>query len=695
MQRSKRPVWQAALGSAALAMPVLAMAQPVPGTSSAPTASPAAASTGKSTLQQRFDAATTAWDEGNCAAVLPLLTTLAAEPAVKPGTLPANLIGLRRGYCLIQTGKADVGEPMLADALPRLKNASVDLSADIVMGETALGNQAMARWDRDTALAHYRTALALLKGEARAPLLVRIAMVTMFDRTNTAIDAANEGLALQAGKAKPDKIMEARWHTLIGRTLLNQGDIQGGYAHLTQALSRMGGLDTTVSLEEAMLRQDLAQAALLTHRNEEARRYMAMSGAGRIAGSAFAKAAVLDAPTCGPDTGLSPDDMAVIEFAVDSDGQVIGAQPVYSTAGYAKATALARAVSQWRWKPEDAASLPQFFRYSARVEVRCTRSEGSASVVTPALGVIHSWTSQQLGAAIPGRRDDWPAWLALAEAARTSGNAASELAARVELLPVDLRNAEDQIASVDRALSLLGDPAVPAPVRNLSRVLLMQGRANALREKRHQSRGYAQPIDGAVAALADEPAIAADPLAQSTALLLAVPARPSAADAVRVTAMVMHVANDDRLPTHHPLRQYAQLRLANDFARQGNMVEAQRRFLSTGLTETQCALIGPKPVVTQVDTASAYPTSAIEWGMEGWTISEFDILADGRTSGTRILASYPPFVFDESATQMMSKARYQSSFRPTGMSGCSAKVEPITFSIPGNANTAREIKRKS
>jgi hypothetical protein len=661
-----------------------------------------AASASKVSLQERFNTASAAWEKNDCATALPLFAALATDPHLKPGSLPASVIALRRGLCLIRTKHGDEGEAMVAAALPGVRAGGQGFDADVAMGEFRLGAQAMARWDHDTALAHLRASLALEHGAGRLEALASIAQLTAFDGGREGLDAVDEALRiLQSAGAAPDKAALADWHTLHARILLNQGDIKGGRAELKAALALSGGEKNHVNLTEALLRADVAQAAMLDHDKDEAYRFMALSGAGRIEKSPFAKARVMEPPSCGPDTGLTNEDSAVVEFGIGGDGLVAYAQPIYSAGNYAKVSAFARAVSTWAWAPQDAANIPDFFRAASRIELRCTNADGNggggASPMTPLRNRFIEWAQGVTGPYLPAQPlgDDkplaWPTLVAAGQAAQDRKDDAAELAIRTLLAPIDLRMPDMVRASIDRAMVLAQGAGQPPAARNAALVLLTAAALDA--QERHKDDGSAS---AALVALAHDPGVAGDALAQDTALLLAATRRARASDNVQTAEALQRVAGDARLGDRHPLRQFAQLRLANDAARKGDLAQAQDLFQATGLSTEQCALIGPKPAMTSDGAgASAFPTDALRWGFEGWVRTEFDIQADGHTVGARAVVSYPPFIFANAAQRILNGARYQSSFRPNGGAACSANNEMVKFMIPGNMSTVSVTKKKT
>lgn len=645
----------------------------------------------KPDLQTLFNAATEAWVANDCVKALPIFAQLADDPRIKPGTLPYAAIAVRRGDCLIATGETAQGEAMVQQGLPQLAKAGEDFANEVMRVEQRLGGLAAARWDHDTALGHYRAALALQKGDERSQTLMWLAQLTAFDSDNQALDAVEEGYALASAGAKPDKSAQAMWQMMKGRILLNHGRTKEGRAALEQALKLSPGTNGRLSVEEALLRADLAQAAMLTKDRETAYRFMAESGAGRLEKSLFTKAGHMEPPMCGPDTGLEPEDRAVVEFSISALGQVESARTVYANGSYAKASAFAHAVQQWVWPREDAARIPEFFRVATRVEVVCTRAEGKGGIssLNPLLTRFSQWAPAGGPNGLP-----WSQWLAAAETAQKAGKDDAELAARVRLALVDLRGEQDRQASIERGLVLArgGSQAIPAQAAHAALVLLESSRSKTGHKEQDEERLAMDRL----LALADDPALAQDALAQDSALLIGAPRRPRSDQAERARAALIRVAQDQRLGEHHPLRQFAQLRLANEAARSGDLDKAGQWFAATGLTQEQCALIGPRPALTNSNSApSHFPNEALRYGFEGWARTEFDIQADGHTAQVRTVIAYPPFVFTDAARDMFTGVRYQSSYRPDRGAACSASSDFVRFVIPGNVNTVKVIKSKS
>jgi hypothetical protein len=181
----------------------------------------------------------------------------------------------------------------------------------------------------------------------------------------------------------------------------------------------------------------------------------------------------------------------------------------------------------------------------------------------------------------------------------------------------------------------------------------------------------------------NDPVVAADPLARNTLRVHLAGQRARTATGMEQVALLEAVAADSGLEDGNPVRQVALLRLANIAAKQKRYADAQALFARTGLSEQQCALLGDIPhMKSDGVTGASYPNAALEMGFEGWTQVEYDIAADGRTANQRALIAYPPFVFGDAARDIVSRARYDPSFRPSGSLACTGSNNTVRFIIP-------------
>ncbi|MDE2596764.1 MAG: energy transducer TonB [Sphingomonadales bacterium] len=631
-------------------------------------------------LQQMFNQASEAEVAGKCDVALPIFARLAVDRRVRPGSIPAGAIAVRRGNCLIATGASDEGERAILAGLPILEAGGAGFDAEVAKAHTFLGRLAEARWSHDEAVGHYTAALTRLVGEQRVPALMLLANVRAFDSGPEPLAAVDEALKLLAANAKADQLTHAAFHTVRGRILMNRGENKAALAEMKQALALSGGLSNRVSLSQVAIRGDLAQAAMLNGDKDSARLYLAYTGAGRIEQSPFTHAAVMEPPPCGSETGLTPADVAIVEFGIGDNGDVGSARTIYSRGGYAVATAFARAVSQWHWRPEEIAKVPVFYRALSRVELRCSVAGGGRPEVgAPLAERFGAWAATQLreDAALPTATGARLARLDAIAAARSAAGDPRGAVAALVLRSQSETKADAALAAIDRAQAVAAQADLPADVRNAMQVF----RDWYLHRKSLEHREFEpRTIVPEFLALARDPALAQDALAQATLRLLAVPAVPPAAQRDAAIAELTVVADDARLAEHHPLRQLALLQLANIAADAKQFDRAQGWFRRTGLNGQQCALIGPLPALRSSGAGSSdYPEEAWRMGFEGWVRLEYDISADGRAVDSRPIVAYPPIVFADSANAMARGFRFTASFRPEGGEACTANQSTINF----------------
>jgi tetratricopeptide (TPR) repeat protein len=638
------------------------------------------------TLQQQFDAASDALAAGECNKAIPLFEALQRNPGVKSGSIPAAAIAVRKGTCLIRLGRLDEGESSVSAGLARLEKAGEQYALDVSFAYQALGKASLARADYPEARKRLETALTLQKGGDRVLTLSWLARATAFDPGPEPLAYSEEAIRLASAEAKPSKDMLAQLWDLHARVLMNRGESAKAYAELKKALQLSGGLTTKTSVAEASLRGDLALAALLLGKDDDARLYLAYTGAGRISESPFATGANMDPPECGEETGLKPGDSAVVEFGIAENGEVAYAETVQTAGGPKVAAAFARAVKDWYWRSDLLAKIPLFYRAATRLELRCSTAGGSMPAVTTPLNErFVAWAAPQIAmdvdkAGLPAAVASMKAILADRE---QKGDVAGQVAAAGLLALYDPVTDATMLANLDRAIAVGEKGAVPVEALNFLRVeRLIMSRAPQ-GNGRHEI--FRSVPAAEYVALAESPPIAADPIAADV-LLVRAASPPDRRPQAAAGDWLRRVAEDTRLPEHHALRQVARLKLANRAAAAGDLAAAQGYFSATGLTERQCALIGATPSRTSSGVSSGdFPMEAMRYGFEGWVRLEFDISPDGKPSGVRPIAAYPPFVFVDAAQGMSRDFRYESSYRPSGGAACAGNHETVRFILPGGA----------
>ena len=644
----------------------------------APNAAPAPAAGG--TLQERFNAASELAAADKCIEAVPRFEALEKSPHVKPGSFAAASIAVRKGTCLVRLARYSEGESAIDTGLAALVAAGPKFASDVSDARLALGDVHMARSDRAGAAGYFRQALESRTGETRLVPLARLSRALAFDGGEAALAPSREALQILGSGSQTNKLVLAGYHTLYARTLLNQGRNEEAYTELRQALSLSGGLTFRSSVEQFSLRSDLAMAAMLTKHPSDARRYLAYTGAGRTRGAPLMPAESMESPLCGTETGLRPDDVAIVEFGIRDDGTISHAETVYSRGGPEVAAAFEQAVREWYWKPEDAAKLPPFYRAAVRMELRCSNRLGDApDVWAPLTTRFREWAQSALPATATAGDDRKSVLNTMRPlAADTSG--ATSPAARAAALGLILSYdpfAPD--ASAQTALDLATGAQAPPAAINWLRVEQLR---RSIKHGSYETGNQAgKPRPQTFTQLAGDPALATDPLAVDTLLLAAAQERFYRRQPQSNT-WLLSVAQDARLPEHHPLRQLSWLELANRAAANHDLPQAQDYYGKTGLTAEQCALISLPPAMRRSNaTGSSYPLSALFLGFEGWVNIEHDIKADGTPANVRALAAYPPLIFIEAATALAGNVQYDPTYRPEQSTACSAHSVVIGFGL--------------
>jgi hypothetical protein len=620
-------------------------------------------------LQQRFDAASdAAATPGKCGEAVAAFEAIEQSGAAKRSALVAAAIDVRKGRCLVLLGRDAEGEAAIRRGLPQLKARGETFANDVRDATIMLGQAAYRRFDFDAAVTEYQAALAPSTGLNRVLPLNLLAQALMFDRDGRALRYAEEARTIITTSPGANKRDIAKVQTIYARVLLNAGRDKEAYAELRDSLAKQGGLSLKVSLDDLATRSDLAIAALRNNDLANARRYLVYTGAGRMKDAPFSRAVAMDPPACDPAAGLKPEDVAIVEFTLESDGRVLGVTPIYTTGRRASAIAFAQAVSDWSWRAEDAKAIPLIFRASTRVELRCARAPDAPSILRPAREANDAWFLSK-GLATPAW-EDMPAARALPlQRAAILGNDVSSLRAAIAVALNPAADEKEQDAMRHRARALAVALQAPATI---SAVVV------ASDVKGYDAGKYRAALRAALA----EPASAADPIAAGTLrLAIAAPLFRSRSpdDALALLAEVIAAP----LPDGHPLKVAALLQQANLLAAANDFAGAQAAYQRTGLTVEQCALIGLRPATTRSGASSSdYPMAAAQMGFEGWVRTEFDITADGRTATQRAIIAYPPFIFNDAAIGIARDARFTSSFRPEGALACSGQQQSLIFSLP-------------
>lgn len=649
---------------------LLATAEPAP-----PPPAPA-----KLTLQQRFDAASQAGEEGRCSEAVTAFEALEQMPAAMKAPIVRAAVSVRKGICLVKLGNPTEGEAAIQQGLPALTEAGDNFSLDVVTARLALGKAAHDQLDYERAGGEYRKALALAQGPTRLRALFGLAQVSLFDPGPEPLSYIDQAMQIVQATPAMSKDLQAQLMTLKARILLNRGEHEAGYALLKDALKLQGGLTLKVSLADIATRSDLAIAAMLLKKSDDARNYLAYTGAGLMDQAPFSFAENMDAPLCGATSGLTPADYAVVEFSIADDGSAFGIQPIYSTGGRDVALAFARAVTRWSWINGNVKEIKPFFRYAMRVEMRCTTVGERPNITEPITARFSDWAAPFLTGSLAVRNEYEIAAQAgtLLDQARKKGDDNATIALLGALILNPVTGQSQDAAYADEALQLAEHKGAPAGIINWFRLQKTALAQKANQSSRSSYRAALRQLLPAVLASGDDLAI------NSIRLMIASPGYRLAAPE-DAPALLDAVIADSAMSGDHPLKVNALLQRASLAAQKKDFALAQKSFEQTGLSTEQCAFIGAAPALRRSGVSSAdYPIDAMRMGFEGWVRVEFDVDATGHTRQPRALIAYPPFVFANTAAGMAKDFVYESSYRPGGDTACAGAQQNINFRMNAN-----------
>jgi tetratricopeptide (TPR) repeat protein len=631
----------------------------------APSAAPAQPS-----IQQAFEAATTLQQDGKWDQALEAYRALEQRVGTERSKA---IMRLRESKALMQLGRFDEARPMAVAALAVLPESDTSLRDDRLIALFDIAEIDRSALDYASAYASYAKVLriAVSKEETQAALVGLIATGTFVDPSGTLAHAAEAQTLLNDPKL--DERERAKIEIPVSQLYLNLGRYQEAKDMAMRAVADLGGLTSKTDLMDVAARSDVALAALKLKDEDTAREYLAMTGAGRST-EGFGYAAQMQAPLCGGEGGLRPEDMAVVEFAVGEDGSVLYAAPVYATRAGPIALEFARAVQDWSWKPDELKKLPLFYRYSARVELRCSTAFPRPAVTDVARVELGDWLREHQLELVPATSEgdarrvaDQRAALAAAEA--KGGNALALIPPLHALVSNSVVPAEERVAYAQRELDILAAAKAPALAR-----LEVEWRLWKARDAGTHRHNYAPQIEAAL----QTPLYASDPLARASLRLMLVDSKRHG-DKAQSASLLHAVSDDPAIEDGNPLKTGALIRLAAIEKSAGNQAAARAAFDRTGLNGEQCAMLDAPPKMTGLSQSDDYPQEAQRWGFEGWVTTQLDIDAEGRTHNQRALVAYPPFVFTDSAESIVRRARFAATYRPGGTAGCGGFTQSVAY----------------
>lgn len=303
------------------------------------------------------------------------------------------IIRARLAHAYLQDGRnaAARRSAMIAISALSQTDATELVDAWLTLGDASRFDLAMP-----AAIDAYRHALSIAPAADATAIRLKaelgIALAAMVNDPGKAAAALDAVLNDQSIIGNLTKSKLAEFEMLRGRAETNRGNFSEAVKYLARAVQHSGGLGgTKVSIAQVAIRGDAAIAYKLLGDDEKTREFLAWTGAGHLKSNDWTSGADIALPNCGGAADIRPEDTAVIEFAIDSDGKVVGAAPVYASRPGEMGMEFARAVRRWRWHPDAVAKLDPFWRASIRMQLRC--------LSTPPLGQVsdHFWLPRQSG----------------------------------------------------------------------------------------------------------------------------------------------------------------------------------------------------------------------------------------------------------------------------------------------------------
>ncbi|MGQ0589842.1 MAG: hypothetical protein ACT4N8_09970 [Sphingosinicella sp.] len=599
-------------------------------------------------VQQQFDAASAALEAGSWNDALTRFRAL--ESRLGPlNERSLAIVRVRMALALLELGQIDESQRLIELALPSLSAEDPSLNGDRFEGLLTRARIAEAALDYPSAARDYREAIAVPLPDSDKLIAYRgLIQTQLFDVPEAAIRVADAAIVAVSSAPSRDRELRGQFHTLKGRALLNLRRFREAHQELMTALRLLGNLTLRVDRADLVARGDLALAALLTRREEDARRYLAYTGQGRFT-RGYIPIGYLPLPRCGAE--VAPDDVAVVEFSILDNGSVGHALPVYASRG-SVALPFARFVSIWQFDRAVIQEISPLLRSVARVELRCTNQAQRL----PHIEVINLRMRTH-----PDRIVRLPRL-------------------RAELS--DAERAADPARLVEALLAIIGH----AGVDEAERLSLLRRALEAATSGRLGGRliaGLALQValweEGtlgveAVEALLETPIIRTSPGAFATVRI--------------VQASMLYAAgrNDHALTVLQATRDLPAVRGEAELDRMAGQLlslihaAADRQTASAAAEPGRCGL-PPRRVGGIGASSDDFPREAARWGFEGWASIEPSIDASGRVRSLRTIVAYPPFVFGDAAQGVARSARFEASPVAEGVT-CAAERIHVRFVMP-------------
>ncbi len=591
---------------------------------------------------------------------------------------PEAIIRSRLAEALLNTGRIDEAQTQATRAVEALRGASSGPDADLASAYLTLGDVLRANLSDDAAIQAYEQAQVSAAGEAAsdASLQAAIGVIqsAMVTHPDLAVSTA-DGLISSKSFAAYPRDLQAQILSLRARAELNHGDARGAQVFIDRAVKLSGPVAAgKVTMAQVIVRSDAALIYARLNDDATTREFLAYSGSGRLPTKYWLSGADIEAPVCGPE--MAPEDTAVVEFAIGADGRTLSAAPVYSSRPGQTGVEFARAVREWRWRPEAVAKLDAFWRSAMRFQLRCATRPPPLGLNDPFYDATRKWLLSK--GVSDNLRDLAPEAGDIASAPAEEPESLSNIPILFRRLPLD--DASRLAADAAKLNALLIQAGAPVEARAVVASLSARTASMSLRgDAAGRARILADLIPTFDALAGGEHSAAWLRVELAVALETSGDFAQASKPLETVVALPPEVlASDD------PIRSVAILHLSLLDRRAGNPAGALARLNGAGLTEQKCDLLDVRPVPTNRSvSADEFPAEAQKWGFEGFVRAGFDIAADGSVKQVRALISYPPFVFGDATEKVLARFRYLPPTLGDTSLGCTGQTLTVNYVLPG------------
>jgi outer membrane biosynthesis protein TonB len=585
------------------------------------------------------------------------------------------IISSRFALALLRVGRVDEARVAADRALAALPASDSTNRIDALSTAAAA---ARFGFDYRAATDYYRQALALAEAAGDKATVVdtdiglAYALMTI---DPAAVATTLDGLLGDASLKtviKPDVI--AVLQDLRARAALNAGDLGTAKTWAERAVTRSGGLTTRVSGAQIAMRNDAGIIASLRKDDDDAHQYLAYTGAGHLKDMGWITHYKGDLPVCDDFADIKPADTVIIQFAIADDGHVDGALPIYASRTGHLGEAFARAVSKWRWNPEELTKADAFWRSTLVLQLRCQTRPSPEGLGRPINDAIVEWLKSK---GIDSSSDQLEGYVA-----PNDTRLALDGVVALPALFARCCGGHDAEAQLTRIQQILD--ANQAPPAAYAMLTSMRASASTAHEETVHSQQQARATAFARVVPAFEARYSGDMstawLQLEWALALEGAGDFQHAGPLLKAVLAMPVAV---LPEDAPIRRVALLHNAITARNPSDAEEAQAQLTQAGLSADSCSLFDTRPIPTSVAIASSqFPAEAIRWGFEGYVDEAYDIGADGRVSNIRTVFAYPPFVFAKSTEDAVRSFRYLPPKIGDKVAGCAGETQSVHYAIP-------------